>query len=109
MHSNELGGRVGKLVPEAVPVESPQAGSVVVERETFYEIISIEGDIMRWKTIADGQVLDEEIPLEELQSDEISVYAAKDITLTHPFGDLCNALKESQVTSLNLSELPPRP
>ena len=49
-------------------------------------------------------MLEDEIQLEELESDEISVYRTEDIIVAYPFGDLCKALKTSRVTSLNLSE-----
>ena len=67
-----------------------------------YEINSIEDEIMRWADISSGEELDEEIPLEELESDDLVVYASTDVTCLYPFREFCKALKTSQVTSLSL-------
>eukprot|EP01048_Picozoa_sp_COSAG05_P003941 COSAG05_NODE_195_length_14550_cov_203.233686_2_plen_664_part_00 len=101
---NKLGGRKIDIVPDVALIETPVVGCFVKppgDSECF-EVISLEP--VRLKDAATGEMLDEEIPLEELQSDEIALYGAKDMIITHPFADLCKGLKSSHVTSLNLSE-----
>eukprot|EP01046_Picozoa_sp_COSAG06_P023229 COSAG06_NODE_1834_length_8257_cov_188.231920_3_plen_1195_part_00 len=104
LSQNTLGGRTVALAPIASTIDTPEVGCVVLEDSQFYEIISIEGEVMRWKSLETRDVLEDEIQLEELESDEISVYRTEDIIVAYPFGDLCKALKASRVTSLNLSE-----
>eukprot|EP01047_Picozoa_sp_COSAG01_P077446 COSAG01_NODE_13954_length_1514_cov_54.648057_1_plen_115_part_10 len=54
------------------------------------------------KDVIDGETLDDEISLQELESGEICVYAAADIIVSDPFSKLCASLKTSKVTALDL-------
>ena len=103
MSQNSLGGRVVALAPDAVSIDAPVLGCFVKPPgdEEYYELTSLEP--VQLKGVSDGKIVDEEIPLEALQSAEISLYTAKDAIVHHPFGDLCCSLKTSKVTSLNVS------
>eukprot|EP01044_Picomonas_judraskeda_P003715 COSAG03_NODE_312_length_9111_cov_63.231392_5_plen_390_part_00 len=101
---SKLGGRTVNLAPGATAIDAPVVGCFVkpLDDELFFEVTSLEP--VRLKSVADGQMLDDAIPLEVLQSDEVSLYAAKDGIIAYPFADFCKSLKTSRVTSLNLSE-----
>jgi hypothetical protein len=98
------GGRTVTLAPDASTIDTLEVGCVSFEEGGFYEIVSLENGKVQQKDVQTGEVLDDEYPVEELETDEVSVYAATDVITSGPFGDLCEALKTSQVTSLNLSE-----
>jgi hypothetical protein len=99
---NKLSGRTLDVAPDATVIDTPVIGCFVKAPEGAAEVLALEP--VRLKDVATGEMFDEEIPLEALQSDELSFYAAKDSTVTHPFSDLCKGLKPSQVTLLDLSE-----
>ena len=58
---------------------------------------------MRQKVVKTGEMLEDEFPVGELEGDDILVYLPEDVIVSHPFGELCKALKTSQITSIDFS------